>query len=112
MNQPTKIYLAIPYSDIDHDLSFRTANKIASELMLAGNIVFSPISHGHAIATENPVPTDFGFWCATCFSFIEWCDEIHIVTLPGWNASVGVSAEITYAISNNKIIKYIEVPGE
>lgn len=108
-----KIYLAIPYSNVDKELSFKVANIIAARLMNKGFIVFSPISHSHSIAEHCGLPTSWEFWKTQDKAFIEWCDEVHVIILgkDGFNYidnSKGVQGEIQVANKFHKPIKYIE----
>ena len=102
------IYLAIPYSNVDKEESFKIVNKIAAKLMLQGYIVFSPISMGHAIACENQLPTDFEFWGRMCEFFVGACDETWIVCMEGHIKSVGVQAEKKRSIK----VEYLDIEGE
>jgi hypothetical protein len=104
-----KIYLAIPYSKVDHETSFNVANRESARLMRAGNIVFSPISHSHTMARDHDLPKGWEFWKAIDESFIRWCDEIHVVCMKMWSYSEGVQAEIDLALSLGKKINYIYV---
>lgn len=108
-----KIYLAIPYSRVDKELAFKVVNIITAQLMNERNIVFSPISHSHCVAKENSLPTSWDYWEAQDRSFIEWCDEVHVVVMGKdgiryIEESVGVQAELEIASQLHKPIKYIE----
>lgn len=105
-----KIYLAVPYSHNDEKIRlerFEKVNKMAGDLMKRGYIVFSPISHSHPIAVQNDLSLNFNFWEKFDKSFIEWCDEMFILTLDGWSSSKGVLAESQIAGMLNKPITYI-----
>ena len=102
-----KLYLAIPYSG-QEPYSFQVANSEAGILMRQGFIVYSPISHTHPIAMECGLPTDWEYWKNIDTSFLEWCDEVHVVCIPGWKESKGVQAEIKIAIKLGKKIVYIK----
>ena len=109
-----KIYMAIPYS-FNPSLSYKIANKVAAELMVRGHIVFSPISHSHAIADHLPINlrTDSEWWMAQDLPLVEWADELHIVVIGEYGAdlieqSKGVQMEIAYAKKHNKKIHIIE----
>jgi hypothetical protein len=104
-----KIYLAIPYSSIDHELSFRVANKKTAELMNSGYIVYSPISHSHIIAKDHDLPKGWEFWKRIDREFITWSDELWVIKLKGWKESSGVQAEIMIALEMGKTIKSMEV---
>ena len=106
-----KIYLAIPYSGNEEE-SFKVANKIASQLMIDGNIVFSPISMNHCIAKENDLPTSWEFWKPFDESFIEWCDAVYVVVMKNdgllkIKQSIGVECEIMTAKEMGKRVHYI-----
>lgn len=79
-----RIYLSIPYT-WNPERSFQIANKVAAELMLAGNVVYSPISMGHNIADHLPqeARTSSDWWRKYEPAFIEWCDEMHVVGIGG-----------------------------
>jgi hypothetical protein len=107
--EPKKIYLAIPYSKEDHDLSYRIANKITVDLMNKGYLVFSPISMSHGL--EN-VPKDWKFWETFDTSMIKWADELHIIKFGNWIDSTGVQAEMKIALKLNKPVHLIRMPDE
>ena len=115
-----KIYLAIPYSGI-HERSFKTANEVAAQLMLEGNVVFSPITHSHNLSQQCELPTTWEFWIEQDKEFVKWADELYIVVinydkdrdenyfngLELIEKSVGVQGEILIAKEFNKPIKYL-----
>ena len=110
-----KIYIATPYTHDDIDVMqkrFEGVSRKAGELMLKGHIVFSPISHSHPIALEllnsgNDVVCDLAFWQKQDMPFIEWCDELYIMDVEGWNKSAGVQAEIKEARRLDKPITFV-----
>ena len=117
-----KIYLSIPYT-WNPERSFQIANKVAAELMLAGNVVYSPISMGHNIADHLPeeARTSSDWWRKYEPAFIEWCDEMVVVRIidrnapeyliDGWDLirdSKGCQAEMQLARDLNKPIKTYE----
>lgn len=107
-----KIYLAGPYSHKDQDYRvyrFKSLNMIAAWLIHNGNIVFSPISHTHPIATQCDLPLGWEFWDAFDQAFIEWADVVVVAMLPGWEDSVGVTAEISIAKELGKPVEYFDV---
>ena len=98
-----KIYLACPYSHKDKKVRQWRVEKVdkkAAELMMAGNLVFSPLSHSHPISEYCDVdPCDHDFWLRQDLWVLEICDEMHILCLPGWEKSKGIQTEIDYAKS-------------
>ena len=95
-----KIYLATNYSHSDPDVReqrFNIINKVASEIMYSGNIVFSPISHSHCIEKASGVIRPSGFWLNQDLPFLAFCDELWIYKQDGWESSTGLQAEISEA---------------
>jgi len=96
-----KIYLACPYSHKDLRVRIKrvdSANRKAAELMMSGNLVFSPLSHSHAISGHCDVdPCDNDFWLKQDLWILEICDEIHVLCLDGWRESNGIGIELEYA---------------
>ena len=93
-----RLYLACPYSHPDpamRRLRVHQANMKAAELMEAGNLVFSPLSHSHPISNHcNVDPADHDFWLRQDLWILDICDEMHILCLPGWDESKGI--EVVY----------------
>lgn len=103
-----KIYLAIPYS-WNPNRSFEIANKMTAKLMSDGNVVFSPVSHSHPIADFLPadIRTNSDWWMTQDLPLVEWADELHVVLIGEFGHdlienSIGVQAEISHAVKNNK----------
>ncbi len=106
-----KIYLAIPYSGMQEE-SYKIANEVAAQLIHKGHIVFSPITHSHALSVEHKLPTNWEFWIEQDEAFIKWADAVYIVILKEngldkIEKSVGVQGEILIAKQNNIPIKYL-----
>jgi nucleoside 2-deoxyribosyltransferase len=105
-----KIYLAGPYSSPDakvREERFRSLNAKAGELIKAGYVVFSPISHAHSIAEQCELPKGWEFWREYCESFVEWADEVQVLMLEGWMDSVGVKAEVEVALRLKKAVNFV-----
>lgn len=103
-----KIYLAIPYT-WNPTVSERIANKTAALLMKQGHVVFSPISHSHAIADEmeESLRLDHHFWMNQDLPFIDWADEVIVVCIGEMGHELiensrGVQAELKYAKEHHK----------
>jgi len=109
-----RIYLATPYSvggintsDIKQ-FNFEHVSKVAGKLMDMGYVVYSPVSQNHPISIYgNLKDRDLDFWLIQDLPFIEFCDVLCILMLPGWNISPGVKKEIEYATELGKDIYYI-----
>ena len=98
-----RIYLACPYSHPEVRVRLwrvAHADKKAAELMSAGNLVFSPLSHSHPISHWYEVdPCDHDFWLRQDLWILDICDEMHILCLPGWGKSKGIKVEFEHAES-------------
>jgi len=109
-----KIYLACPYSHKNKDIRkyrVKMANRKAAELMIAGNIVFSPLSHSHPISEcFNTSPRGHAFWLKQDLWILDICDELHILCLPEWEKSIGIAIEIQAARDKNMSIVYDNLP--
>ena len=111
-----KIYLASPYT---HELvkvqefRFKMCNIIAGKLIRAGNIIFSPISHSHPIANACNLNSEAyrELWYKQDSSFLEWCDELYVLAIGGWEKSSGVLWEISEVAKMGKPINLINMYG-
>ena len=109
------IYLASPYSHPDpviRDARYLAACRATVRLLLAGQTVFSPIVHGHALASFG-LPTDWPFWAQHGEQHIARSDELFVLAIAGWKESQGVQAEIGIAQRLGKFVRYPEslLPG-
>lgn len=98
------IYLASPYSHPDHSVRvnrFEVVAKVAAKLCNAGHLLFCPITHTHPI-NEAGVESDWKFWGNYDRIMMDYCDELWIADMPGWQESVGVKSEIQYMMEANK----------
>lgn len=103
------IYLASPYSHSDpsvRDARFHAVCQAAAELMRSGQHVFSPIAHSHPIAMHG-LPTDWSYWEVYARWHLERCDEVLVLTLDGWQESVGIAAEVRIAAELDKPVRYL-----
>ncbi len=108
----TKIYLAIPYSQIEKESSYRQATLATQILVNEGFNVFSPITHSHPLAKLGTKGT-WDYWQNVDYDFIDWADELYVlVPEEGYESvekSIGVQAELVYATKEGKPIKYIQI---
>ena len=109
-----KIYLAIPYTGMQES-AYEQAN-LATVLLLNQNYnVFSPITHSHPLTLLDmyEIPHTWEYWQHIDYQFIDWCDEVWVLIpkegIDKVRNSTGVQAEIDYAHSHNKPVKYIQI---
>lgn len=108
------IYLAGPYSHPDQTIRTQRAAQLslmAGRLMQNGYVVFSPISHGHAIAQVIELPTDFAYWQKHCHVMLSKASRLTVLELEGWRQSVGVREEINLATQWGLPIEYLPFTG-
>lgn len=96
------IYLACPYSYPSPTVRadrVEFASMVAADLMARAEVVFSPITHGHAVARHLPsgITNSRGFWMRQCLPVLRRCGALYILPLEGWAHSRGVKAEIEFA---------------
>ena len=102
------IYLASPYSHRDpviRDQRYLAACRATVRLLLAGQTVFSPIVHGHALVAFG-LPTDWEFWARHDEQYLRRCQELIVLAIPGWDESEGVQNEIELAHKLGKVVRY------
>lgn len=106
------IYLGSPYSKCDdleqaaHDVA-----EAAGALMNLGLAVYCPIAHGHAISKAEPLPADWDFWKRQCDPMIDAAAALIVLTMDGWQDSVGLNYEIATFLVAQKPILYLS-PAE
>ena len=81
--------------------------KRTSEFLKEGVILFSPIAHCHELALRHGMPKTFSFWEHLDFGYIEASSHVWVLMMPGWQDSVGVSAEIKEAHRTGKTVRFI-----
>ena len=92
------IYLGSPYTDPSPEIRAaraEMASRAAAYLMQQGFAVFSPITHGHAIAEHLPSELlhSHEFWMAQCLPFLDRSHALVILPFPGWGRSRGLAFE-------------------
>lgn len=106
------IDILAPYSHDDKKVvehRVKTVCDYSAKLMKDGLSCISPITVGTGILTHADLPTDFEFWKKLSLDLLKVSDEVHVLMLDGWEESVGVKAEIEYAMAFGKTIKYIDI---
>lgn len=105
MNVPL-IYLASPYgSSKSTELRqerYEAALAAETEIRRGGLHVYSPIVHCHPGAARGLYPSNWEYWQAFDELMLSRCDMLYVLTLDGWQESIGVQAEIRLAKQLNK----------
>lgn len=108
------VYLASPYTgppEIEEQ-RFIEASKASLFFLQQGVFHYSPIASCHPLRHFGKLPGDWHFWADFDRNFIDHCDEVWVLCIEGWDKSVGVTAEINYALSKEKTIKYVYKHGD
>lgn len=95
--RPLLTYLAVPYTHRDpavKEARYVAATKAAAWLMENNDWnVLSPITHSHPLHTLGGMRGDWDRWKKIDTEFIELSENFVLFRLPGWEESVGVTAE-------------------
>lgn len=103
-------YVGSPYTKYlgGLDKACEDVSKLCGRLMERGLIVFSPITHGHAITRVGGLdPLDGAFWIKVDEVFLDKCDALIVAELDGWQDSYGVTWEIDAAREADKPVYYV-----
>jgi hypothetical protein len=104
------IYLACPYSHPDpavREARFRAVCAATAALVRGGHVVFAPVVHCHPLVAYG-LPPDWASWERADAMFLAACRELVVLTLGGWEESVGVRAEIALAVEAGKPVRFLD----
>jgi len=106
----TKIYMAFPYWHKSPDAQqtlIDEANKAAARLIKEGYLVYSPLSHKHAIESSG-ISVDKESWKRINREFILWADQFWVFQIAGPAYSEEFPAELKTAFSEFKRVRYFQ----
>ena len=99
------IYLATPYIHEDKKVCEARAlavTKAAAHFMDKGEVIYSPITHGHAIHPYmDQAAGDHKFWLNQCYFYVTNSTAIYVLGTEGWSVSKGVRWEVETAFAFN-----------
>jgi nucleoside 2-deoxyribosyltransferase len=103
-------YLASPYSKFPGGTEMAAAivAQNAALLLDAGIHVFCPITHSHDVSRFVRNNTH-EMWMSLDEKFMRMCDAMIVLEMDGWEASIGVQAEIDWFTKNHKPVVYMEL---
>jgi hypothetical protein len=108
------IYLAAPYSDLDEALRlqrYKMATSEAARLASAGYIVFSPLTLTHpldVLLAGSGGTLGSSYWLNYDEAFMEFCSELFVLRLEGWQTSAGVQREIAFFARRGRPISFLD----
>lgn len=103
-------YFASPYTspcDYIRELRYLDVIKVATDLIRQDFTLIEPIAMSHQHAQRFGLPGTYTFWQKRDRKFIDLCDAVMVCLLNGWDQSVGVTDEISYAKSQGKPVYYL-----
>lgn len=104
-------YLASPYTHKNIDvmkIRAEIVTKAAVDLLRLNVYVFAPIAY-NAPWERHDLPGDWEFWEPFDKAFVERMDAVVVLTIDGWDRSVGVKAEIEFANEKNIPVRYLSL---
>ena len=107
-----KVYIASPFSHKYKRVMKereQEINRVIAELTYKyGYSFFGPITQSAPL--ERIIPAlggSFSQWKNIDLTWVKACEELWVVMLDGWDISIGVTEEISYAQELGKPIRYI-----
>lgn len=107
-------YLATPYSHPDpgvREARYRAACAVAAVMTTRGDLVYSPVAHGHGIALSGGLPVSWEYWGRLDRRMLAACDSLTVVCVAGWRESNGVQAEIAAAHGLGLPVRFVDPCG-
>lgn len=107
-----KVFIACPYTQSDKSIcheQFLVATKLASDVIAANAVAFSPVTHGHPIITQH---TDSSIpWKnlrEQSLSFHNWADALLVVDLPSTSECAVIQEDIALFREAEKPVRFID----
>ena len=103
-------YLASPYSHTNSFIKqcrYEAVIYAGSLLTRKGFRLLEPIAMCHEQSNRHDMPGGYEFWKTRDRGFIDICDGIIVLTINGWDESVGVSDEIQHARDTRKSVTFM-----
>jgi len=95
------VYLAGPYTHQDPNVRQARVERVTQTAawLSRHNAVYSPLTHGHALAEALPREAvhDHAFWMRQCFPLLRPASALYVLPLEGWAESKGLRAEMDFA---------------
>ena len=108
------IYLGAPYTHLSPEIRlsrFEKVTCVAAKLIEQGLVVYSPITMTHPIdivLSGHASTMGSDYWVAFDEAFMEFCSELVVLKLDGWEDSSGLAREIDYFRKKGRTVKFID----
>lgn len=106
------VYVSAPYSNFQNKQSFMIVlTRFIGRYMMAhpDKHLVTPLFNHYTQDNTPGMGRDYSFWMNYSRNLLKRCDRMIVLTVPGWDKSVGVSDEIEYAKQRNIPIEYVSV---
>ena len=104
-------YIAIPYTDPDKSVieeRVKTLCEVDARLMKQGIFTVSPVLKHLLFTHAKDLPSDWKYWEEYSYTLLSRCQVMYVVTIQGWEDSIGVQSEIAYCKEMGIKIVYIQ----
>jgi len=105
------IFVSVPYNHERQDMiDFRLAmlDEYMLELILKGFTPYSTVQAMLPLAIKYNLNKDYTYWAGHCDRMIHASEAMHVLMLPGWRTSKGVTDEIERAYLNSVPVIYVD----
>jgi hypothetical protein len=102
-----RIFISAPTSGVvvDGQLSSQFIERVAKlQQEHPQAVLISPMIMGYPLLPHMNIPATWEFWQGYCKSLINVCDEMWVLTYPGWQESTGVAGEMSYVMGHPRYI--------
>jgi hypothetical protein len=92
-------YLAAPYSSSCSaviEQRMEQVSRAQAHLIKQGLLVVTPLSAHYLLKYEN-LPGNWAYWKRQSIAMLRVCNSLILLPLPGWQESIGVTAELELA---------------
>ena len=103
------IYLASPYTHPDPAVveeRVKAAADVVVECAHRRLTILSPVVYMHELAKFHDLPKTWEFWSTLDLRMLDAADALWVLTLDGWEKSIGIQGELDYARFTMKQITY------
>lgn len=115
---PEYFYLASPYTHkraSRRDLRAAQVTDVCARLYDEGRHGFCPIAHSHVVAlrmSNIAYRESYAHWMRIDLPILRTCEVLYVLTLAGWQDSIGVAREIREANDYCIPVRYINIIGK
>jgi len=105
------IFVSVPYNHprpVMIEFRLEMLNQYMVELIRKDFTPYSTVQAMMPLVYDFELETSYEYWKAHCERMIEASNALHVLMLPGWRSSEGVTDEIRIAASYDVPVSYID----